>query len=86
MPSLPSSPTMRGEPHVGLDCHISWMNGQAYPSGSHVASNLGTVIAWQKKRFRDYWRRLRQSGKPGRPATSQEVLDLIQDMWRSNST
>jgi len=24
-----------------------------------------TVIAWQKKRFRDYWRRLSQSGKPG---------------------
>ena len=25
-----------------------------------------TVIAWQKKRFRDYWRRLSQNGKPGR--------------------
>jgi hypothetical protein len=30
-----------------------------------------TVIAWQKKRFRDYWRRLSQSGKPGRPAISK---------------
>jgi hypothetical protein len=27
-----------------------------------------TVIAWQHKRFRDYWRRLSQQGKPGRPA------------------
>ena len=45
-----------------------------------------TVIAWQKKRFRDYWRRLSQSGKPGRPAISTEVIELIQDMWRSNPT
>jgi putative transposase len=43
-----------------------------------------TVIAWQKKRFRDYWRRLSQNGKPGRPAIAKEVRELIQDMWRSN--
>jgi putative transposase len=42
------------------------------------------VIAWQKKRFRDYWRHLSQSGTPGRPAIAKEVRDLIQDMWRSN--
>ena len=45
-----------------------------------------TVLAWQKKRFRDYWGRLSQSGKPGRPAISKEVRDLIQDMWRANPT
>ncbi len=45
-----------------------------------------TVIAWQKQRFQDYWRRLSQSGKPGRPPTSKEVRDLIRDMWRSNPT
>jgi transposase InsO family protein len=45
-----------------------------------------TVIAWQKQRFRDYWRRLSQSGKPGRPTISKEVIDLIRDMWRSNPT
>ena len=45
-----------------------------------------TVIAWQNKRFRDYWRRLSQGGKPGRPAVSNEVRDLIQDMWRANPT
>ena len=43
-----------------------------------------TVIAWQKKRFRNYWRYLSQSGKPGRPAIAKAVRDLIQDMWRSN--
>jgi putative transposase len=45
-----------------------------------------TVIAWQKKRFRDYWRRLSESGKPGRPTISKEVRKLIQDMWWSNPT
>jgi putative transposase len=45
-----------------------------------------TVIAWQNKRFRDYWRRLSQSGTPGRSAIPQEVRDLIQDMWGSNPT
>jgi hypothetical protein len=45
-----------------------------------------TVIAWQKQRFRDYWRRLSQSDKPGRPAITQEVRELIQDMWRANPT
>ena len=43
-------------------------------------------MAWQKKRFRDYWRRLSQSGKPGRPAISKEVINLIRDMWGSNPT
>ncbi len=45
-----------------------------------------TVLAWQKKRFRDYWRELSQSQKPGRPAISKEVRDLIRDMWQSNPT
>ena len=46
----------------------------------------GTVIVWQNKRFRDYWRRLSQSGTQSRPMSSQEVRELIQDMWRSNPT
>jgi transposase InsO family protein len=45
-----------------------------------------TVIAWQQKRFRTYWRRVSQSGKPGRPTLSKEVRELIRDMWRSNPT
>ena len=45
-----------------------------------------TVIAWQKKRWRNYWRRLSQSGKPGRPAIVQEVRKLSQGMWLSNPT
>ncbi|MDH3602539.1 MAG: integrase core domain-containing protein [Candidatus Tectomicrobia bacterium] len=45
-----------------------------------------TVLAWQKKRFRNYWRRLSHSGKPGRPPISKEARELIRDMWRANPT
>jgi putative transposase len=45
-----------------------------------------TVIAWQQKRFRGYWRRLSQQGQPGRPVIATEVRELIRDMWRSNPT
>jgi hypothetical protein len=45
-----------------------------------------TVIAWQKQRFRAYWRQLSQCGRPGRPTISKEVIDLIRDMWRANPT
>lgn len=45
-----------------------------------------TVITWQRKRFRDYWRQLGQSGTSGRPAISKEVRHLIRDVWRSNPT
>ena len=43
-----------------------------------------TVIAWQRKRFRDHWRRLSQQGQPGRPAVANELRDLIRDMSRAN--
>jgi putative transposase len=43
-----------------------------------------TVIAWQRWRFRDHWRRLSQSGTSGRPAVPREISDLIRDMSRAN--
>ena len=45
-----------------------------------------TVALWQKKRFRDYWRALSQSARPGRPKISPELRQLIKRMWRSNPT
>jgi hypothetical protein len=45
-----------------------------------------TVIAWQKKRSRDHWRRVSQQGQPGRPVIATEVRELIRDLWRSNPT
>jgi putative transposase len=43
-----------------------------------------TVIAWQRKRFRDHWRRISQCGKPGRSAISQEIRELIRRMSSAN--
>src|SRR5215510_9540652 len=45
-----------------------------------------TVIAWQRQRFRDHWRRLSQRGTPGRPRIAQELRDLIRTMWQTNPT
>jgi hypothetical protein len=43
-----------------------------------------TVIAWQRRRFRDHWRKLCQRGKPGRPRIPKEVRDLIRRMSTAN--
>jgi hypothetical protein len=43
-----------------------------------------TVIAWQRTRFRDHWRRLSQQGQPGRPAVASDLRDLIRDRSRAN--
>ena len=43
-----------------------------------------TVIAWRRRRFREYWRKLIGAGKPGRPAVSREVRDLIRRMSAAN--
>src|SRR5215813_9993626 len=43
-----------------------------------------TVIAWQRRRFRDHWRRLSQRGTSGRPAVPREISDLIRELSRAN--
>lgn len=43
-----------------------------------------TVIAWQRKRFRDHWAELSNRGKPGRPPVSKEIIDLIRKMSEAN--
>ncbi len=45
-----------------------------------------SIIAWQRKRFRDHWRRLSQAGPPGRPAITKELRELIRRMSRANPT
>jgi hypothetical protein len=45
-----------------------------------------TVVAWQKKRFQDYWRALSQRGRPGRPKIAPELRQLIKRMWQANPT
>ena len=43
-----------------------------------------TVIAWQRRRFRDHWTRLSRAGKPGRPLISEEIRDLIRSVSGAN--
>ncbi|MCF6284855.1 MAG: integrase core domain-containing protein [Candidatus Hydrogenedentes bacterium] len=45
-----------------------------------------TVIGWQCKRFKKHWAQLSKNGKPGRPAISKEVQELIRTMSRMNPT
>ncbi len=42
-----------------------------------------TVIAWQRRRFRDHWTRLTRR-RTGRPALSKELRDLIRNMSIAN--
>jgi len=44
----------------------------------------GTVIAWQRKRFRDHWAKLSKHGRPGRPTESEEIKALIRRMSAAN--
>ena len=43
-----------------------------------------TVIAWQRKRFRDHWARRSSAGKPGRPRISEEIRELIRTISGAN--
>jgi hypothetical protein len=43
-----------------------------------------TVVAWRRRRFREYRARLCRSGKPGRPTVAREVRDLIRRMSSAN--
>ncbi|MGH8523536.1 MAG: hypothetical protein ACREXY_04770 [Gammaproteobacteria bacterium] len=43
-----------------------------------------TVIAWQRKRFRDYWAALSQYRGPGRPPVAKEVQELIRKLSGAN--
>jgi putative transposase len=43
-----------------------------------------TVIAWQRKRFRDHWTRMSRTGMPGRPPISSEIRELIRKVSGTN--
>lgn len=45
-----------------------------------------SVLEWQKRRFRDYWRALSQAGSAGRPKIAPELRQLIKRMWVANPT
>ncbi len=43
-----------------------------------------TVIAWQRKRFRDHWARLSHQGRPGRAPVAKDIRDLIRRVSHAN--
>jgi len=43
-----------------------------------------TVLAWQRKRFREHWARLSRTGPPGRPAIGKELRELIREISAAN--
>jgi putative transposase len=45
-----------------------------------------TVIAWRRRKFREYWTWLSRGGKPGRPALGKELRDLIRRMSVASPT
>ena len=49
-----------------------------------VFVQTGTVIAWQRKRFREHWANLSKHGKPGRPQVPKEIRALIRKMSEAN--
>jgi hypothetical protein len=49
-----------------------------------VFVQTGTVIAWQRKRFRNHWAKLSKHGRPGRPPISKEIKALIRKMSEAN--
>jgi len=52
--------------------------------GALVFVRPGTVISWQRRRFRDHWTRLSRQGKPGRPPVAKEIRDLIRQISGAN--
>ena len=43
-----------------------------------------TVLAWQRRRFREHWARLSRRQLPGRPGSSPELRALIRDISTAN--
>src|SRR5262249_19423957 len=45
-----------------------------------------TVVSWQRRRFKQYWSRLSQTKRPGRPQVSTELRKLVRTMAAANVT
>jgi hypothetical protein len=43
-----------------------------------------TVIAWRRRKFREFWAKLSAKRGPGRPPVPQEIQDLIRQMSSAN--
>lgn len=63
----------------------SWLSRRWAPWRELLAFvQPATVVAWQRKRFRDHWTRLSRSGNRGRPLISNEIRELIRQISGAN--
>src|SRR6476660_8030528 len=51
-----------------------------------VVVQPATVVSWQRRRFKQYWKKLSQKTSPGRPQVSSEVRKLVRTMAAANVT
>ena len=51
-----------------------------------VVVQPATVVSWQRRRFKQYWKKLSQKKGPGRPKVSAEVRKLVRTMAAANVT
>jgi hypothetical protein len=74
-------------PQIGCGDRILWSWLSRHWSGwrgALVFVQTGTVIAWQRKRFRDHWAKLSKHGRPGRSQVPKEIRALIRKMSVAN--
>ena len=79
----------RRKPRISSSDRMLWSLVSKWWSGWRKALYFvqpRTVVAWQNRRFRDYWRALSQHGQPGRPKIALELRQLIKRMWQANPT
>jgi transposase InsO family protein len=74
----------RARPHVADRVLWAWLS-RVWAGWRDVLIFVqpSTVIAWQRRRFRDHWARLSRKAA-GRPAVAKEVRDLIRKMSAAN--
>ena len=53
---------------------------------AQVFVQTGTLIAWQRRHFRDHWTKLSKHGRPGRPQVPEEIRALIRKMSEATSS
>ena len=49
-----------------------------------VVVKPATVIAWRRRKFREFWTKLSSKRGPGRPPVAKEIQDLIRQMSSAN--
>jgi putative transposase len=74
-------------PHVRPSDRILWSwlaRGWSRWRAVLIFVQPATVLAWQRKRFRDHWARLSRTGRPGRPAIGRDLRELVRGIAAAN--